>query len=91
MNISKILFSTIILSVFFLLSCEKEETVELYEQESISLNDSILVYDKLTAYPVLGSIQSTNPTGVEFETPYRFRLLKISSSTQSSFVPAASL
>ena len=89
MKISKILFSTIILFFFVLLSCEEEETVELYEQESISLDDSILVYDKLTAYPLLGSIQSANPTGVEFETPYRFRLLKISSSTQSSFVPAA--
>ena len=89
MKISKILFSTIILSFFFLLSCEEEDTVELYEQELISLGDSTLVYDKLTAYPALGSIQSPNPTGVEFETPYRFRLLKISSSTQSSFVPAA--
>ena len=89
MKISKILFSTIILSFFVLLSCEEEETVELYEQESISLDDSTLVYDKLIAYPALGSIQSANPTGVEFETPYRFRLLKISSSTQSSFVPAA--
>ena len=89
MKISKILFSTIILSFFVLLSCEEEETVELYEQESISLDDSTLVYDKLTAYPALGSIQSANPTGVEFETPYRFRLLNISSSTQSSFVPAA--
>ncbi len=89
MKISKILFSTIILSFFVLLSCEEEETVELYEQESISLDDSTLVYDKLIAYPALGSIQSANPTGVEFETPYRFRLLNISSSTQSSFVPAA--
>ena len=89
MKISKILFSTIILSFFVLLSCEEEETVELYEQESISLDDSVLVYDKLIAYPALGSIQSANPTGVEFETPYRFRLLKISSGTQSNFVPAA--
>ena len=89
MKISKILFSTVILFFFILLSCEEEETVELYEQESISLDDSTLMYDKLTAYPALGSIQSANPTGVEFETPYRFRLLKISSSTQSSFVPAA--
>ena len=89
MRISKILFSTIILFFFILLSCEEEETVELYEQESISLDDSNLVYEKLTAYPSLGSIQSTEPTGADFETPYRFRLLKISSVTQSNFVPAA--
>ena len=89
MNISKILFSTIILSVFFLLSCEKEETVELYEQESISADDSSLLYEKLITYPALGSIQSSVPTGLEFETPYRFRLLKVSSSTQSNYVSAA--
>ena len=89
MNISKILFSIIFLSVFVLLSCEEEENVELYEQESISLDDSKLVYEKLTAYPLLGPIQSTEPTGTDFETPYRFRLLKISSTTDSSFVPAA--
>ena len=89
MRISKILFSTIILSVLILLSCDEEETVELYEQESISTDDSSLVYEKLITYPALGSIQSSAPTGLEFETPYRFRLLKVSSSTQSSFVPAA--
>ena len=89
MRISKILFSTIILFFIILLSCEEEETVELYQQESISLDDSNLVYEKLTAYPSLGSIQSTEPTGTDFETPYRFRLLKISSTTQSSFAPAA--
>ena len=89
MRISKILFSTIILSVLILLSCDEEETVELYEQESISADDSSLVYEKLITYPALGSIQSSVPTGLEFETPYRFRLLKVSSSTQSSFVPAA--
>ena len=89
MRISKFLFLTIILSLFILVSCEEEETVELYEQESISLDDSNLVYENLTAYPSLGNIQSTEPTGVDFETPFRFRLIKISSSTQSSFVSAA--
>ena len=89
MRISKILFSTFILSVLILLSCDEEETVELYEQESISADDSSLVYEKLITYPALGIFQSSVPTGLEFETPYRFRLLKVSSSTQSSFVPAA--
>ena len=74
MKISKILFSTIILSVLILLSCDEEETVELYEQESISTDDSSLVYEKLITYPALGSIQSSVPTGHEFETPDRIRL-----------------
>ena len=89
MKISKILFSILISSFFIVLSCDDEETVELYEPQLIDADSISLVYEKLTAYPSLGSIQSANPTTSDLETPYGFRILKISSSSQSNFVQAA--
>ena len=89
MKISKILFSIFILSFFFVLSCDDEETVELYEPQLIDGDSTSLVYEKLTAYPLLGSIQSANPTTSDIETPYGFRILKTSSPSQSNFVQAA--
>ena len=89
MKISKILFSILISSFFIVLSCDDEETVELYEPQLIDADSASLVYEKLTAYPSLGSIQSANPTTSDRETPYGFRILKISSSSQSNFVQAA--
>ena len=89
MKISKILFSILISSFFIVLSCDDEETVELYEPQLIDADSASLVYEKLTAYPSLGSIQSANPTTSDLETPYGFRILKISSSSQSNFVQAA--
>ena len=89
MKISKILFSIIISTLFIVLSCDDEETVELYEQQLIDANSTSLVYEKLTAYPLLGSIKSANPTTSDLETPYGFRILKTSSPTQSNFVQAA--
>jgi hypothetical protein len=89
MKISKILFSIIISSLFIVLSCDDEETVELYEPQLIDADSTSLVYEKLTAYPSLGSIQSANPTTSDLETPYGFRILKISSPSQSNFVQAA--
>ena len=89
MKISKILFSIFILSFFFVLSCDDEETVELYEPQLIDADSTSLVYEKLTAYPSLGSIQSANPTTSDLETPYGFRILKTSSPSQSNFVQAA--
>ena len=89
MKISKILFSIIISTLFIVLSCDDEETVELYEPQLIDADSTSLVYEKLTAYPSLGSIQSANPTTSDLETPYGFRILKISSSSQSNFVQAA--
>ena len=89
MKISKILFSIIISTLFIVLSCDDEETVELYEPQLIDADSTSLVYEKLTAYPSLGSIQSANPTTSDLETPYGFRILKTSSPTQSNFVQAA--
>ena len=89
MKISKILFSILISSFFIVLSCDDVETVELYEPQLIDADSASLVYEKLTAYPSLGSIQSANPTTSDLETPYGFRILKISSSSQSNFVQAA--
>ena len=89
MKISKILFSILISSFFIVLSCDDEETVELYEPQLIDADSISLVYEKLTAYPSLGSIQSANPTTSDLETPYGFRILKISSSSQSNFAQAA--
>ena len=89
MKISKILFSILISSFFIVLSCDDEETVELYEPQFIDGDSTSLVYEKLTAYPSLGSIQSTNPTTGDIETPYGFRILKISSPSESNFAQAA--
>ena len=89
MKISKILFSIIISTIFIVLSCDDEETVELYEPQLIDADSTSLVYEKLTAYPSLGSIQSANPTTSDLETPYGFRILKTSSPSQSNFVQAA--
>ena len=89
MKISKILFSIIISTLFIVLSCDDEETVELYEPQLIDANSTSLVYEKLTAYPLLGSIKSANPTTSDLVTPYGFRILKTSSPTQSNFVQAA--
>ena len=89
MKISKILFSILISSLFIVLSCDDEETVELYEPQLIDGDSTSLVYEKLTAYPLLGSIQSANPTTSDIETPYGFRILKTSSPSQSNFVQAA--
>ena len=89
MKISKILFSIIISTLFIFLSCDEEETVELYEPQLIDADSTSLVYEKLTAYPSLGSIQSANPTTSDLETPYGFRILKTSSPSQSNFVQAA--
>ena len=89
MKISKILFSIIISTLFIVLSCDDEETVELYEPQLIDADSTSLVYEKLTAYPSLGSIQSANPTTSDLETPYGFRILKTSSPSQSNFVKAA--
>ena len=89
MKISKILFSIITSTLFIVLSCDDEETVELFEPQLIDANSTSLVYEKLTAYPLLGSIQSANPTTSDLETPYGFRILKTSSPTQSNFVQAA--
>ena len=89
MKISKILFSIIISTLFIVLSCDDEETVELYEPQLIDADSTSLVYEKLTAYPSLGSIQSANPMTSDLETPYGFRILKTSSPSQSNFVKAA--
>ena len=89
MKISKILFSILISTLFIVLSCDDEETVELYEPQLIDADSTSLVYEKLTAYPSLGSIQSANPTTSDLETPYGFRILKTSSPSQSNFVQAA--
>jgi hypothetical protein len=89
MKISKILFSILFTFFFIVLSCDDEETVELYEPQLIDADSTSLVYEKLTSYPSLGSIQSANPTTSDLETPYGFRILKTSSPTQSNFVQAA--
>ena len=89
MKISKILFSILFTFFFIVLSCDDEETVELYEPQLIDGDSTSLVYEKLTAYPSLGSIQSANPTTSDIETPYGFRILKTSSPSQSNFAQAA--
>ncbi len=89
MKISKILFSILISSFFVVFSCDDEETVELYEPQSIDVDSTSLAYEKLSTYPLMGSIQSANPTISDIETPYGFRILNISSPSQSNFVQAA--
>ncbi len=89
MKISKILFSILISSFFIVFSCDDEETVELYEPQIIDVDSISLAYEKLSTYPLMGSIQSANPTISDIETPYGFRILKISSPSQSNFVQAA--
>ena len=89
MKISKILFSILISSFFIVFSCDDEETVELYEPQIIDVDSTSLAYEKLSTYPLMGSIQSANPTISDIETPYGFRILKISSPSQSNFVQAA--
>ena len=89
MKISKILFSILFSSFFIVLSCDNEETVELYEPQLIDGDSISLAYEKLTTYPSLGSIKSTIPTISDIETPYGYRILKISSPSQSNFVQAA--
>lgn len=89
MKISKTLFSIIISSILIITSCDDEETVELYEPQFINVDSTSLAYEKLSTYPSLNSIQSANPTTSDLETPYGFRILKISSSSQSNFVQAA--
>ena len=89
MKISKILFSILFSSFFIVLSCDNEETVELYEPQLIDGDSISLAYEKLTTYPSLGSIKSTIPTISDIETPYGYRILKISSPTQSNFAQAA--
>tara|TARA_B100000900_G_scaffold174719_1_gene148218 strand:+ start:2937 stop:4598 length:1662 start_codon:yes stop_codon:yes gene_type:complete len=89
MKISKILFSILISSFFIVFSCDDEETVELYEPQIIDVDSTSLAYEKLSTYPLMGSIQSANPTISDIETPYGFRILNISSPSQSNFVQAA--
>ena len=89
MKISKILFSILISSFFIVFSCDDEETVELYEPQIIDVDSISLAYEKLSTYPLMGSIQSANPTISDIETPYGFRILNISSPSQSNFVQAA--
>ncbi|MDG1685730.1 MAG: hypothetical protein P8H63_06820 [Flavobacteriaceae bacterium] len=89
MKISKILFSILISSFFIVLSCDDEETVELYEPQMIDGDSTSLAYEKLSTYPSLGSIQSANPTTSDIETPYGFRILKTSSPSQSNFSQTA--
>ena len=89
MKISKTLFSIIISSILIITSCDDEETVELYEPQFINVDSTFLAYEKLSTYPSLNSIQSANPTTSDIETPYGFRILKISSPSQSNFAQAA--
>ena len=89
MKISKILFSILFTFFFIVLSCDNEETVELYEPQLIDGDSISLAYEKLTTYPSLGSIKSTIPTISDIETPYGYLILKISSPTQSNFAHAA--
>lgn len=86
MKILKNLFPIFTLSVILLISCEDDDNYQRYEQEVISIEDGALTYTNLTSYPVVGTIESVAPVGKEFETPMRFRLLDVISTTESSFV-----
>ena len=88
MNVSKYLLSTLLLSMFLFIGCEDNEDIQRYEQEALTTSGNPLNYTSLTSYPVIGAITSSAPTG-DFETPYRYRLLNVTSTTASSFNKAA--
>ena len=88
MNVSKYLLSTLLLSMFLFIGCEDNEDIQRYEQEALTTSGNPLTYTSLTSYPVIGAITSSAPTG-DFETPYRYRLLNVTSTTASSFNKAA--
>ena len=88
MNVSKYLLSTLLLSMFLFVSCDESEDVERYQQEVLTTSGNPLTYTSLTSYPIIGAITSSAPTG-DFDSPNRYRLLNVASTTGSSFVKAS--
>ena len=85
MNTSKSLLLIPLFFLLFMLGCEDEETVmPPFEQPILNSNDGSLVYTAANSYPMVGTITGTTPT-FSSELPYRFRLIEVSSPTNSSY------
>jgi hypothetical protein len=88
MNVSKYLLATLLLSMFLFIGCDESDDIQRYDQEVLTTSGNPLTYTNLTSYPLIGAITSTVPNG-DFDTPYRYRLLNVTSTTATSFNKAA--
>ena len=70
----------------FFVGCE-DNGIEFtrYDQQVLTGNDNSLLYNTKTSYPLIGDIRSDEPN-VNFVSPYRFRVLNVTSADESSFV-----
>lgn len=85
MNTSKSLLLIPLFFLVFMLGCEDKETVmSPFEQPVLSSNDGSLTYAAANTFPVLGTITGTTPT-FSTDVPYRFRLIEVSSPTNSTY------
>ena len=88
MNLSKYLLPIFTLSMMLFIGCDESEDIQRYEQEVLTTSGNPLTYTNLTSYPIIGAITSSAPTG-DFDSPNRYRLLNVASTTGSSFVKAS--
>ena len=85
MNTYKSLLLISLFSLVFILGCEDEETVmSPFEQPVLNSNDGSLTYTAANSYPVPGTITGSTPS-FSTDTPYRFRIIEVSSPTNSSY------
>ena len=85
MNTSKSLLLIPLFFLVFMLGCEDKETVmSPFEQPVLSSNDGSLTYAAADTFPVLDTIKGTTPT-FSTDVPYRFRLIEVSSPTNSTY------
>ena len=88
MNLSKYLLPIFTLSMMLFIGCDESDDIQRYEQEVLTTSGNPLTYTNLTSYPIIGAITSSAPTG-DFDSPNRYRLLNVASTTGSSFVKAS--
>lgn len=88
MNLSKYLLPIFTLSMILFIGCDESDDIQRYEQEVLTTSGNPLTYTNLTSYPIIGAITSSAPTG-DFDSPNRYRLLNVASTTGSSFVKAS--
>ena len=88
MNVSKYLLLIFTLSMMLFIGCDESEDIQRYEQEVLTTSGNPLIYTNLTSYPIIDSIVSSVPTG-DFDTPNRYRLLNVTSATESNFVTSS--
>jgi hypothetical protein len=85
MNVSKYLLLIFTLSMVLFIGCDEKEDIQRYEQEVLTASGNPLTFTNLTSYPIIDSIMSSPPTG-DFDTPYRYRLLNVTSAAENNFV-----